>query len=78
MATAAKFTAAEKAKLFAQLEVPFGPAQIRWRVMRASDDGRKGAVIPFADPRAYRNLTRKSFSIRRRLIGSKVLQAKAC
>ena len=34
MATAAKFAGAEREKLFAQLEVPFDPAQVKWRVMR--------------------------------------------
>jgi hypothetical protein len=31
---ATKFTGTEREKLFAQLEVPFDPAQIKWRVMR--------------------------------------------
>jgi len=53
MATAAKFRGAEREKLFAQLEVPFDPAQIKWRVMRTADDGRSGVVLPFADPRAH-------------------------
>jgi hypothetical protein len=33
---ATKFTEAEREKLFAQLEMPFDPAQIKWRVMRTS------------------------------------------
>ena len=48
-----KFTDADREKLFAQLEVPFDPAQVKWRVMRTSNDGRSGLVLPFADPRAY-------------------------
>ena len=31
---ATKFTEAEREKLFAQLEAPFDPALIKWRVMR--------------------------------------------
>ena len=42
---ATKFTEAEREKLFAQLEAPFDPALIKWRVMRTSADGRSG-VIP--------------------------------
>jgi hypothetical protein len=50
---ATKFTEAEREKLFAQLETPFDPTQIKWRVMRTSADGRSGVILPFADPRAY-------------------------
>jgi hypothetical protein len=62
MATAAKFTGAEREKLFAQLEVPFDPAQIKWRVMRTSDDRRSGAILPFADPRAYTDRLNQLFT----------------
>jgi hypothetical protein len=48
-----KFTDADREKLFAQLEVPFDPAQVKWRVMRTSSDRRTGLLFPFADPRAY-------------------------
>jgi hypothetical protein len=50
---ATKFTETEREKLFAQLEIPFDPTQIKWRVMRTSADGRSGVILPFADPRAY-------------------------
>ena len=50
---ATKFTEAEREKLFARLETPFDPTQIKWRVMRTSPDGRSGVILPFADPRAY-------------------------
>jgi hypothetical protein len=62
MATAAKFTAAERDKMFAQLEVPFDPAQIKWRVMRTSNDGRSGVILPFADPRAYTDRLNQLFT----------------
>jgi hypothetical protein len=62
MPTAAKFTGAEREKLFAQLEIPFDPAQIKWRVMRTSNDGRSGAVLPFADPRAYSDRLNQLFT----------------
>ena len=62
MATAVKFTGAEREKLFAQLEVPFDPAQIKWRVMRTSDDRRSGTILPFADPRAYTDRLNQLFT----------------
>ena len=62
MATAAKFAGAEREKLFAQLEEPFDPAQIKWRVMRTSDDRRSGAILPFADPRAYTDRLNQLFT----------------
>jgi len=39
MAATAKLAGAEREKLFAQLEVPFDPAQVKWRVMRTSNGG---------------------------------------
>jgi hypothetical protein len=38
----------------AELEVPFDPAVIEWRVTNTSKSGKlRGQVIPYADPRAY-------------------------
>jgi hypothetical protein len=62
MGTAAKFAGAEREKLFAQLEEPFDPAQIKWRVMHSSDDRRSGAILPFADPRAYTDRLNQLFT----------------
>ena len=59
---ATKFTEAEREKLFAQLETPFDPTQIKWRVMRTSDDRRSGAILPFADPRAYTDRLNQLFT----------------
>jgi hypothetical protein len=59
---AAKFTEAEREKLFAQLETPFDPALIKWRVMRTFDYGRSGVVLPFADPRAYTDRLNELFT----------------
>jgi hypothetical protein len=59
---ATKFTEAERGKLFALLETPFDPAQIKWRVMRRSADGRSGAILPFADPRAYTDRLNELFT----------------
>ncbi|MDT8069204.1 MAG: Rad52/Rad22 family DNA repair protein [Terriglobia bacterium] len=57
-----KFTDADRERLFAQLEVPFDPAQIKWRVMRTSNDGRSGVILPFADPRAYSDRLNQLFT----------------
>jgi hypothetical protein len=59
---AGKFSEAEREKLFTQLEIPFHPVQIKWRVMRASNDGRSGLVLPFADPRAYADRLNELFT----------------
>ena len=53
MATARKVSAEEQRKLLAELEVPFDPAMVKWKVVRRARSGRRGAVLPFADPRAY-------------------------
>ncbi len=53
MATARKLSAEEQRKLLAELEVPFDPAMVKWKVVRRAHSGRRGAVLPFADPRAY-------------------------
>src|SRR5215469_12807688 len=38
----------------AELEVPFDPAVIEWRVTNTTKSGKlRGQVIPYADPRAY-------------------------
>ena len=53
MAPRKKFTDEEQRKLIAQLEVPFDPNEIKWRVVKTGQRGRRGAILPFADPRAY-------------------------
>jgi hypothetical protein len=46
----------------AQLEEPFDPSEIKWRVTHATRDGSRGAVIAFADPRAYTDRLNQVFS----------------
>jgi len=53
MATEAGTPNPELNALFAQLTEPFDPSEIKWRVTHTTRDGSRGAVIPFADPRAY-------------------------
>ena len=41
-------------ELIAELEIPFDPAVIEWRVTNTTKSGKlRGQVIPYADPRAY-------------------------
>ena len=35
------------------LEIPFDANLVQWRVTEWSDDGRRGLMMPYADPRAY-------------------------
>jgi hypothetical protein len=37
----------------AELEIPFPPDQVRWRVTNTSNDKKRGQIVPYADPRAY-------------------------
>lgn len=52
-------TAEERAAILAQLSEPFDPREIKWRVTHTSKDGRRGAVIAYADPRAYQDRLNK-------------------
>jgi hypothetical protein len=40
-------------KLVAELEVPFDPSVIEWRVTATTEDKTRGRILPYADPRAY-------------------------
>jgi hypothetical protein len=40
-------------KLLSELEVPFSPDQVRWRVTNTTNDKRRGQIVPYADCRAY-------------------------
>jgi hypothetical protein len=52
--TGPQFTADQIKELIAELEVPFDPAVIEWRVTNTTKSGKlRGQVIPYADPRAY-------------------------
>ena len=39
--------------LLAELEVPFSPDQVRWRVTNTTSDKKRGQIVPYADSRAY-------------------------
>lgn len=49
-------------KVLAELEVPFPPEQVHWRVMNTSNDKKRGQIIPYADPRAYTDRLNALFS----------------
>ncbi len=40
-------------KLLLELEVPFSPDQVRWRVTNTTNDKKRGQIVPYADSRAY-------------------------
>jgi hypothetical protein len=48
--------------LFTQLAEPFQLAEIKWRVTHTTHDGTRGAVIAFADPRAYTDRLNQLFT----------------
>ncbi len=39
--------------VLAELEVPFSPDQVQWRVTNTAKDKKRGRIVPDADPRAY-------------------------
>jgi hypothetical protein len=46
----------------AELEVPFSPSLIEWRVVSVSEDQSRGQVIPYADQRAYTDRLNELFT----------------
>jgi len=52
--TVPQFSTDEIKHFIAELEVPFDPAVIEWRVTNTTKSGKfRGQLIPYADPRAY-------------------------
>src|ERR1700677_2240550 len=62
MATDEGKTSPELEALFTQLAEPFDSSEIKWRVTHTSRDGSRGAVIAFADPRAYTDRLNQIFT----------------
>ena len=48
-----RFTDDRLAHVVAELQVPFEPSLIEWRVTNTANDKARGQVIPYADQRAY-------------------------
>jgi hypothetical protein len=49
----AQFPPKKISTLVAELEIPFDPSVIEWRVTNTSKDKARGQIIPYADQRAY-------------------------
>jgi hypothetical protein len=62
MPTPRKFSVEEQRKLFALLETPFSPSEVKWRVVRKGQRGRRGKVLPYVDPRAYTDRLNQLFT----------------
>lgn len=50
------------AEALLRLEEPFASKDVKWRVAAMTKDGRKGRVIPYADPRAYTDRLNQVFT----------------
>jgi hypothetical protein len=62
MATEEMKTNTNPDALFTQLAEPFDPSEIKWRVTHTNRDGNRGAVIAYADPRAYTDRLNQLFT----------------
>ena len=40
-------------EILRELEVPFSPDQVQWRVTVTANDRKRGQIVPYADSRAY-------------------------
>ena len=49
-------------ELLLELEIPFSPDQVLWRVTNSTNDKKRGQVVPYADPRAYTDRLNALFS----------------
>lgn len=54
-------------ELLAELEVPFSPDQVQWRVTNSTNDKKRGQIVPYADPRAYTDRLNALLSLEKRL-----------
>ena len=60
--TGSRFNMDKVRAFVAELEVPFSPSLIEWRVVRVSEDRSRGQVIPYADQRAYTDRLNELFT----------------
>jgi hypothetical protein len=51
--TTTSLSGLDVSKLLAELEVPFSPDVVRWRVTNTTNDKKRGQIVPYADCRAY-------------------------
>ena len=59
---AQRFSAQQVKELVAELEIPFEPSVIEWRVTNTAQGQSRGQVVPYADPRAYTDRLNTIFS----------------
>jgi len=60
--SASRFGAQQVKELVAELEIPFEPSAIEWRVTNTAQGQSRGQVVPYADPRAYTDRLNTLFS----------------
>jgi len=60
--TATSTSGLDVSEFLPELEVPFSPAQVQWRVTNTTNDKKRGQVVPYADPRAYTDRLNALFS----------------
>ncbi len=48
-------------QVLGDLEVPFPPELVQWRVTNTSNDKKRGQVVAYADPRAIRIVSTSCF-----------------
>ena len=60
--TTSSTTEFDVGRLLLELEVPFSPDQVQWRVTNTTHDKKRGQVVPYADPRAYTDRLNALFS----------------
>jgi hypothetical protein len=56
------YTPEEAKALLARLSEPFAIRDVQWRVTKKTQDGKKGCMAPYADPRAYTARLNEVFS----------------
>jgi hypothetical protein len=59
---AQRFSAQQVKELVAELEIPFEPSVIEWRVTNTAQGQSRGQIVPYADPRAYTDRLNTIFS----------------
>jgi hypothetical protein len=60
--TAPQFSPEKIKEMVAELEIPFEPSVIEWRVTNTAQGQSRGQVVPYADPRAYTDRLNAMFS----------------
>jgi hypothetical protein len=59
-----EYTDEQVRQLVAELEEPFDPQEIKWRVTNTTQDRKRGQVVAYADQRAYTDRLNATFTVR--------------